>query len=82
MQSVEQFQGIKTDWCNNSDISVRLIFEDNHNWDVFYYNERDNIREIELVEVQKMMSCKDSERGFFVYHCPPCNEFRPVFHSI
>ena len=78
MQSVEQFQGIKTDWCNNSDISVRHIFEDNHNWDVFYYNEHDKIREVELIEVQKMMSCKDSDRGFFVYHCPQCDEFRTV----
>jgi len=56
MQRIEQLQGIKTDWCNNSDISVRYIFEENHNWDVFYYNERDNIREVELIEVQKMMS--------------------------
>ncbi len=78
MQIVEQFQGIKTDWCNNSDISVRHIFEDNHNWDVFYYNERYNIREVELVEVQKMMNCKNSDRGFFVYHCPHCDEFRTV----
>ena len=37
MQIMEQFQGLKTDWCTNSDVSVRHIFEDNHNWDVFYY---------------------------------------------
>jgi len=43
MQRVEQFQRIKIDWFINSDVSVRHIFEDNHNWDVFYYNEHDNI---------------------------------------
>jgi len=42
MQRVEQFQRIKIDWFINSDVSVRHIFEDNHNWDVFYYNEHDN----------------------------------------
>ena len=79
MQIMEQFQGIKTNWCINSDVSVRSIFEDNHNWDVFYYNEHDNIREVELIEVQKMMTCKDADRGFFVYHCPHCDELRTVY---
>lgn len=79
MQIMEQFQRIKTDWCITSDVSVRHIFEDNHNWDVFYYKEHDNIREVELNEVQKMMTCKDSERGFFVYHCPHCDKLRTVY---
>jgi hypothetical protein len=79
MQIMEQFQGIKSDWYNKSEISVRHIFEDKHNWDVFYYNEHDNIREVELIEVQKMMTCKDAERGFFVYHCLHCDELRTVY---
>ena len=79
MQEVEQFQKIKNNWCVNSDISVRHIFEDNHNWNVFDFLEHDNIREIERIEVQKMLRCKDSDRGFFVYHCPKCEEFRTVY---
>lgn len=63
MQEKESQQGIKTHWSSSNDISVRHIFEDNHNWDVFQYHEKDKLRSIEQNEVKKMMSCKDTNRG-------------------
>lgn len=75
MQEVIPFQGIKT----GSTITVRMIFEDNHNWDVYHYHNREKIREVELSEVQKMMSCKDSSRGFFVYYCEECDYNHVVY---
>ncbi|RJS70809.1 hypothetical protein CW714_06725 [Methanophagales archaeon] len=30
------------------------------------------IRAVEKREVEKMMSCKGPDRGYFVYQCPKC----------
>jgi len=61
------------------EITVKDIFLDNHNWDVYWYQNRDSIREVERVEVEKMLSCKESNKGFFVYYCPCCDEPRIVY---
>ena len=61
------------------EITVKNIFLDNHNWDVYWHQNRNTIREIERVEVEKMLSCKESNKGFFVYYCPCCNEPRIVY---
>jgi len=79
MQGIEQLRRLKNNRWGESEFSVQHIFEDNHNWDVFWYFERGNIREVELIEVQKMMRCKDSDRGFFLYYCPHCKEVRTVY---
>ena len=34
------------------------------------------VREIERIEVEKMLSCKDESRGGFWYYCKNCNEYR------
>lgn len=52
------------------DFSVKLIFE-NH-WKE--YIETHEVREVELKEVEKMLSCKGFERGYFIYHCPNCKK--------
>src|SRR4030042_1531536 len=59
--------------------TVKDIFLDNHNWDVYCHQNRGNIREVERFEVKKMLSCKESDKGFFVYYCPCCNESRIVY---
>jgi len=53
-------------------LTVKSIFEDNHNWDVFRLTESANLRDVEINEVEKMLSCKDESRGFFVYRCDSC----------
>ncbi|MEK7114001.1 MAG: transposase, partial [Patescibacteria group bacterium] len=50
--------------------SVKLIFE-NH-WK--HYLKCHNVRDVELKEVEKMLSCKGFERGYFIYHCPNCKK--------
>jgi len=56
------------------DYSVREIFEDNHNWDVYCFHNREKLREVEIHEVEEMLSCKDTKRGFYIYYCPNCEE--------
>ncbi len=46
--------------------TVRDIFLDNHNWDVFRFQHRAVIRQVEVDEVEKMLHCKDGSRGFFI----------------
>jgi hypothetical protein len=54
--------------------TVKDIFLDNHNWDVYRFQHKNELRQVEIDEVEKMLSCKDSSRGFFVYYCPCCDD--------
>ncbi|PXF61520.1 MAG: IS91 family transposase ISMbu9, partial [Candidatus Methanogaster sp.] len=56
----------------DTSLTVRHIFENNHNWGAFYLAEKDNLRDVEIAEVNKMLSCKDESRGFFAYRCEHC----------
>jgi ribosomal protein L37AE/L43A len=62
----------------NGKFTVRQIFEDNHNWDVFLLNNQGKLRQVEIDEVNEMLRCKDSSRGFYVYHCPKCDEYHTI----
>jgi len=64
---------------SNPQFTVKDIFLDNHNWDVYENQHRDELRQVEVDEVEKMLSCKDGSRGFFVYYCPHCMESRIVY---
>jgi len=57
-------------------LTVRHIFEDNHNWGAFHIAEKDNLRDVEIKEVNKMLSCKDGSRGFFTYICEYCGTLK------
>ena len=61
MQDLLSQQDIKT-VCP---LSILMIFEDNHNWDVFSLVNKDILRDVEIKEIKKMISCKDENRGFF-----------------
>ncbi|MDG6219284.1 MAG: transposase zinc-binding domain-containing protein [Candidatus Thermoplasmatota archaeon] len=67
------------DFKSTVDFTVRDIFLDNHNWDVFRFQHREVIRQVEVDEVEKMLHCKDGSRGFFIYYCPVCKEARIVY---
>ena len=56
---------------NKTFLSVKLIFEEN--WED--YLKTHSPREIEIKEVEKMLSCKDESRGCFVCYCKKCNEY-------
>ena len=59
--------------------SIRDIFEDNRNWELYEYQHWKELRPVEVKEVQKMMTCKDLERGFFTMYCKTCKEAHDVF---
>ena len=67
--------------CLTTDVplTVRHIFEDNLNWAGFRLAEKDNLRDVEIKEVNKMMSCKDEIRGFFTYECESCGTQKTVY---
>ena len=64
---------------SNPQFTVKDIFLDNYNWDVYKHQHRDELRQVEIEEVEKMLLCKDGSRGFFVYYCPCCKESRIVY---
>ena len=53
-------------------LSVKFIFQDNDNW--HNYCKTYPLREVELKEVEKMLSCKGIERGCFIYSCLNCGK--------
>lgn len=63
---------------NNSTITVKSIFADNNSWDAFQLSEKPNLRDVEIKEVNKMMTCKDADRGFFTYYCENCGTVKTV----
>ena len=52
-------------------LSVKQIFQDN--W--FSYKRENNLRQVEIKEVEKMLSCKQS---CFVCYCKKCNNYEIV----
>lgn len=56
------------------DYTVKEIFLDNHNWERVRFINRGIIREVEIKEVNKMLKCKEINRGFFAYYCEECDE--------
>jgi len=66
-------------FISNPQFSVKDIFLDNHNWDVYKRQHKDDLRQVEIDEVGKMLSCKDGSRGFFVYYYPNCMDSRIVY---
>lgn len=77
MQAKISSPGLKI--SRSKELTVKAIFLDIHNWDTYYYINQDRIRDVELEEVQKMLGCKDGDRGFFVFWCHTCKEPRFVY---
>jgi len=55
-----------------------MIFEDNHNWDAFILEHKDELRDVEIIEVNKMLSCKVESRGYFTYLCENCGTYQTI----
>jgi len=58
--------------------TINHIFSHNHNWDIYEYNHKDNLRDVEIKEVRKMLGCQDDSRGYFVYMCPNCGDSKII----
>jgi hypothetical protein len=51
-------------FTSNPQLIVKDIFLDNHNLDVYRFQQKNELRPVEINEGEKMRSCKDSIRGF------------------
>ena len=58
-------------------ITINHIFSHNHNWDVYQFKHRDELRSVEIEEVEKMLRC--GEQGYRLFQCPGCGEFELVY---
>ena len=58
-----------------SKYSIKQVFKDN--WDSFLTTSP-NIRNVVSEEVDKMLSCGDMSKGFAVYGCEHCGNFKVV----
>ena len=54
--------------------SVKLIFHEH--WED--YLKTHEVREVERIEVEKMLSCKDGSRGGYWFYCKNCDEYQFV----
>jgi len=61
---------------HKSCFTLNHIFSDNHNWDVYKFGHRGMLREVEIDEVERMLTCGD--RGFRVFACPNCDEVKVI----
>jgi len=57
-------------------ITINHIFSHNHNWDVYRHVHGDELRDVEIKEVEKMLKC--DTLGFRLFSCPNCGEFELV----
>lgn len=57
-------------------ITINHIFAHNHNWDVYRHAHGDELRDVEIKEVEKMLKC--DTLGFRLFSCPNCGEFELV----
>jgi ribosomal protein L37AE/L43A len=59
-----------------SRITLNHIFSHNHNWDVYRSKHAKDLRDVEIAEVEKMLTCGD--RGYRLYICPECHETETI----
>ena len=57
-------------------ITINSIFSDNHNWDVYRYKHKDELRDVETDEVEKMLRC--GSQGYRLFECSGCGEVMVV----
>ena len=60
----------------SKNISINKIFSDH--WESYKYEHCFDIREVEVVEVEKMLRCFDKKNGYMVYYCPECYEEKTI----
>ena len=61
---------------NNSFVTVNSIFQ--KHWKLFSLRHKDLLRQVEIDEVGKMLTCKGSSRGCSVWYCKKCDTHHVV----
>jgi len=49
------------------EISFKFIIQADDNWQGYKENYQDELREVQIEEVEKMLSCGDSKNGFATF---------------
>lgn len=62
----------------SNELTVQHIFEDNRNWDLYHLLHREKLRDVEIAEVEKMLTCQKVERGCYVYYCNNCRDIHTI----
>jgi len=62
-------------------LTFKLILNLNDNWEIYKKNNSYEIREVEIREVEKMLSCMDPQKGYSVYMCVNCGKTKKLPHS-
>ncbi|ODS38062.1 MAG: hypothetical protein A7316_08625 [Candidatus Altiarchaeales archaeon WOR_SM1_86-2] len=77
MQELITLPNINTQQTENR-ITINHIFTHNSNWEVYKHKHLDELREVEIKEIEKMLQCQNNPRGYFVYACPNCGEVKII----
>lgn len=56
---------------------MNALFE--QHWEGFKERHKSVLRDVEIAEVEKMLSCKDENKGFWSCYCKKCNEYHKVY---
>jgi hypothetical protein len=76
MQTENILSEIKT--ISSVPLTIRDIFRHNNNWGVYRFFHRNELRDVEVKEVEKMLVCNDDNTSYFIYYCPDCSEYRTI----
>jgi len=57
-------------------VSINNIFSSQ--WELYKYNHCFELRDVEVVEVEKMLRCFDKKNGYMIYQCPECYEEKTI----
>lgn len=56
---------------------MNSLFE--RHWEEFKANHKEILRPVEIEEVEKMLSCRKEDNGFWTCYCSKCNEYHTVY---
>jgi hypothetical protein len=62
-------------------LTFKLLLCLNSNWDTYVEKAIYPVRDVEKREVEKMLSCRDPQKGYSVYMCKDCGNTKRVPHS-
>ena len=62
-------------------LTFKLILNLNDNWETYKKSNKYKTREVEIREVEKMLSCMDPQKGYSVYMCVDCGKTKKLPHS-
>lgn len=62
-------------------VKLKELFLKNAYWDQFKERYKDELREVEIQEVEKIFSCHDPKNGYKTFKCPQCGFIKRICFS-